>query len=90
MQLKNLRFKTNVSTLLSSFFIMGDLRLLGDSFYTLTNERSFLLMRCKYVSAERLPSSRFKGVWVEFMWQASKQMVPPVGASDFGIREFKI
>ena len=38
--------RPNVSTL-SSVFIRGDLKLLRDSFYTLTNERLFLSMRCK-------------------------------------------
>ena len=28
-------------------FIMGDLKLFYDSFYTLTNQRLFLLMRCR-------------------------------------------
>ena len=36
---------SNVSTLLPGVFIKGDLKLLRDSLYTLTNERLFLLMR---------------------------------------------
>ena len=44
--------------------------LLRDSFYTLTNERLFLLMRCKQVSGERPLWSLFKGKLAEFMSQA--------------------
>ena len=58
---------------LKSVFIRGDLTLLCDSFYTLPNERLFLLMRSKYVSEKRPSSSRFKGAWAEFMCVASKQ-----------------
>ena len=37
----------NVSTLMSSVFIRGNLKLLRDSSYTVTNERLFLIMRLK-------------------------------------------
>lgn len=41
--------------------------LLRDSFYTLTYERLFLLMRCKQVSGERPLPSLFKGKLAEFV-----------------------
>ena len=54
----------NVSTLLPCVF-RGDQKLLRDAWYTLTNvnECLFLLIRCKYVSGKRRPSSQFKGAW---------------------------
>ena len=45
--LKGYDSRPHVSTLLSSIFIRGDQKLSATSFYTLTIEHSFLLMRCK-------------------------------------------
>ena len=44
------------STLLSSVFIRGDLRLFHATFCALTNQRLFLFMWCEWVSGERLVS----------------------------------
>ena len=50
--------RSNVSTPLCSVFIRGDLKLLHDSFYTLTYQRSSFLMMHRSVSSKSQASSR--------------------------------
>ena len=45
--LKSYDLKSNVLTLMFSVFIMDDLKLSHDSFFTLINQCLLLLMRCK-------------------------------------------
>ena len=43
----------------SNVFIAGDLKLLRNDFYILTNEHLFLLMRFKEVAGKKPPTSPF-------------------------------
>ena len=49
----NATSKANVSTIPSSVFMRGELKLL--QYYIVTNQRLFLLMKCKYGSGKRPP-----------------------------------
>ena len=66
--------RPNVSTLLSSAFIRGDLNAAtrGPFIRSLTS-CLFFLTRSKWASGSKPPLSRFKGAWVELICEASKQ-----------------
>lgn len=86
----NATSKANVSTIPSSVFMRGELKLL--QYYTVTNQRLFLLMKCKYGSGKRPP--RFKvlsvgGVYVP-RFQRKLLMVAWVGGNNVGIRKIPL
>ena len=60
--------------------------MLEASFYRNVNQRPLTLMRCRYVSDKRPPSSRFMGSLAELMCLQTKTlMLPPVGCDNFRI-----
>lgn len=86
----NATSKANVSTIPSSVFMRGELKLL--QYYMVTNQRLFLLMKCKYGSGKRPPKVQSPERRRSLCAKIPKKVanVAWVGGNNFGIRKIPL